>query len=569
MTTAAANPSKVPTQTLRSERDRFVALAFCWADILLELDGHGTVMYAAGALKPLIGKAAEDVVGSPVENIVAPADRQTFRDLLAAARKRERIDNAHVRLAGANIISQPMAFAGYQLQDLNGHFFVALRHSPPAKRATGFGKRTKDEETGLYDGDSFIDMVTHKIAGDEDCDHSMSLIMLPGYEDLRKRLVETAEHELLAELGAYLREQTVDGEAAARLGVDRFGVVHAPDVDVDELRSHIAHMTKAVDPLREGTLVEAATFDLAAAAVGDEDVANGIVHAINRFRNEKGSDFSLQGLSSSLSNLARDAIGAVKTLKEIIANKDFEVAFQPIVNTRTGAIHHFEALARFPARYGNKSPFEHITLGEETGLISEFDLAMVEKLIDWMRRTQPLNSKTMVAVNISGFSVGSLSYLARFTQVLKANPWLRGRLIVEITESSRMFDLASANDFVQRLREQNIAVCLDDFGTGAANFQYLAVLDVDLVKVDGTAIQQAQKGRKGKAFMTALVGFCRELGIRTVAEMVEDEAQLTFARECGFSFVQGYLMGKPAPEINGFAKAIPAHLFPQSLRTVR
>ncbi len=241
--------------------------------------------------------------------------------------------------------------------------------------------------------------------------------------------------------------------------------------------------------------------------------------------------------------------------------------FQPIIDTRTGAIHHYEALARFPTICGAQSPYEQITFAEETGLIADFDLAMTRKVLDWLASGAALNGETCVAVNISGKSLGSTACLSALDVLLRENAWARGRLMFEITESAHLGNLAAANAFVQHLRRQGFPVCLDDFGAGAANFEYLSSLEIDIVKLDGAAVRGARSAHKGRAFLKALVGLCRELGVVTVAEMIEDEAALEFVRGCGVHFVQGYLFGRPAPDVRAFRSAIPARLFPTKVTT--
>ena len=86
---------------------------------------------------------------------------------------------------------------------------------------------------------------------------------------------------------------------------------------------------------------------------------------------------------------------------------------------------------------------------------------------------------------------------------------------------------------------------------------------MDIVKLDGDAIRGARKAHKGKAFMKAFVGLCRELGVVTVGEMIDDDAGLAFVRECGVQYVQGYLFGRPSPDIRVFKNTVPAELFPK------
>jgi EAL domain-containing protein (putative c-di-GMP-specific phosphodiesterase class I) len=255
-------------------------------------------------------------------------------------------------------------------------------------------------------------------------------------------------------------------------------------------------------------------------------------------------------------------------IKRVASTGDFDAVLQPVVDACTGRIHHYEALARFPGAGVALSAHEHISLAERTGLITVFDLAMVRKMIAWLESRGRRHGDLRVAVNVSGRSLGSPPCLADLEALLGENPWLRGRLMFEITESAHIGNLVAANSFLQRLRRRGFMVCLDDFGAGAADFEYLGCLEVDIVKLDGAWLGGARAPR-GEAYFRALTGLCRELGIATVAEMVEDEAGLALARNCGATYVQGFLFGMPSAEPGTFAHSIPARLFPPQPASAR
>lgn len=96
-------------------------------------------------------------------------------------------------------------------------------------------------------------------------------------------------------------------------------------------------------------------------------------------------------------------------------------------------------------------------------------------------------------------------------------------------------------------------VCLDDFGSGAAAFQYLQALEVDVVKIDGGYVKSACATAEGKLFLKAMAGLLQELGIAAIAEMVEDDDHLAVIRDCGIGFAQGYVFGRPSTDIGSFA----------------
>jgi EAL domain-containing protein (putative c-di-GMP-specific phosphodiesterase class I) len=239
------------------------------------------------------------------------------------------------------------------------------------------------------------------------------------------------------------------------------------------------------------------------------------------------------------------------------------VAFHPILDVRSGAVHHYEALVRFDGNF-DISPYKRITFAEETGLINEFDIAMARKCVEWLRKHK--GDKVSLAVNISGMSVDNAQYTKELHELLDADTWLKHFLLFEITESARVADLKKANAFVQGLRGKGFHVCLDDFGAGAASFQYLSVLEVDVVKLDGSAVKNAQSAPKGRAFLKALTTLCKTMQVETIAEMVDSRETLEFVRDCGVEYVQGWLFGKPDADPWQFIKKLDRRLFAEKPR---
>ncbi|MFT5540251.1 MAG: EAL domain-containing protein (putative c-di-GMP-specific phosphodiesterase class I) [Alphaproteobacteria bacterium] len=163
-----------------------------------------------------------------------------------------------------------------------------------------------------------------------------------------------------------------------------------------------------------------------------------------------------------------------------------------------------------------------------------------------------------VAVNLSGTSIASKPFVMKLHKLLAQYAGFAGSLIFEITESAKIRDLEKVNATVQSLRRAGHKVCLDDFGAGAAAFQYLRDLEVDVVKIDGAYVKGALKTEKGMAFLRAMAGLCNDLGITTIAEMVEDQQSRQFLRDCGVGYGQGYLFGRPSFDISSFEAPGPS-----------
>lgn len=559
--TAKARPAAAAHDSLKTERDRFVALAFCWADFLLEVDLDENIIFAGGPWKGLSGISADELKGRKLTDIVHADDVELMRSLLGVARRQGRIEDVDIRFQGQRSSPLPISFAGYFLEDLGSHFFLAMRVSRNTGAGLVTGGHVREGDSNLFDAESFADVLGGKLKAAKEAgveDNQLTLINMEGIGELKGRLDEHQQAELDKTLGVYLRANSVDGDSAAQIDEGKFGLVHAEDMNVQNLQTQLADVAREFDPTHKGVAIEAATMEVDAENITEEDLANGLVYAINRFKEEGAGAMDLHDLSSNLSSLVKDAANKVSTFKSTVANRDFHLVFHPIVNVMTGEIHHYEALTRFEE---GVSPFEIITMAEETGLIPEFDLAVVEKGLEFLN-TIPRNSSTSIAVNISGQSVANDWYVDNLHKILMDNKWAEGRLLFEITESARMEDLDRANNFIQRLRKDHYHVSLDDFGAGAASFGYLMRLEVDVVKLDGPVVKDAQLARRGKALLESMATLCRNLGIETIAEMVDNQQGLDFVRKCGIDYAQGYLFGKPNADTKVFNMAKYIHLFP-------
>lgn len=555
------NDEGLRLEGLKADRDRYVSLAFCWADLLFELDRQFAVLFAAGATSAFFGRSGDALVGTSFRDLVAPADVPMLGQIMRQIAKTGRSQDNVIRMIGpqGNLIW--VSLAAYCLDPVQGHFFVGLRRSRPSEKADRLSRPEPGRE-GLYDSGSFAELAADRLkkiqsAGEQ---AHVTLLSIPTYKDLADRLTSRDSATLASSVSDFLKANSVGGDSAAKVGDGQFSILHAATTRIETVVGQIEALTRRVDPTGKGAAVESATLTMDAADISEADLSRGLLYALTKFRETDGSGLSIADLAANMSSLVEEAVTEVSRFRSVVSQASFYVALQPIIQIHTGDIHHYEALCRFNAKPG-ESPFKTITFAEETGLIHDFDLAMARKVIEWLGHYPRNNDKVRVAVNVSGFSIGRPAYIDSLMWLLKDNAWTRGKLMFEITESARMSDLQSANNFIQALRSRGYHVCLDDFGAGAASFQYLSVLDVDVVKLDGSAVKNAQRAPKGRAFLSALTELCRRMHVETIAEMVDTEETLLFCRECGCSYVQGFLFGKPSPDIADFSPLPQGGLF--------
>ncbi len=546
---------------MSSAREKFVAFAFCWADALIELDQGRRILFAAGATRPLMGAPAEQLIGQNFTQLVDPKDRVLVDQLLAMTSKRGRIHNVTIHLLSPDGSKHPVSFAGYVLPDLKDHHFLALR-STTQLNAAGDEEAgvERDKETGLLTGNSFSEMAVKQLnaaaAGGQAAE--VTLVNLPGFEKFYEGLSKDEQAVLKNTVGTTLHANSIDGNSAGEIGDGKFGIVTAAGMDVAALERTLAQATQAFDPTGKGLEVSAGAVPIDTSGISEEDLTKGLVYTINHFREQVGEKFNVKDIAANMNNLVKEAVQSLNKFRGMVGGNDFQVAFHPILHVRTGAVHHYEALVRFNGNY-EESPYKYITFAEETGMITEFDIAMARKCVEWLRKNK--SDRVSLAVNISGRSVDSEEYAKQLHELLDQDSWLKDFILFEITESARVADLQRANNFTQALRQKGFHVCLDDFGAGAASFQYLSVLEVDVVKLDGSAVKNAQSAPKGRAFMKALTTLCKTMKVETIAEMIDTKDTLEFVRDCGVDYVQGWLFGKPDQDPWSFIKKLDRRLF--------
>jgi len=278
--------------------------------------------------------------------------------------------------------------------------------------------------------------------------------------------------------------------------------------------------------------------------LSEQEAARAVAFAVKRLSDRGGEGLTLTSLRRGFGAAVETAVARFGDLRCAIVTGGFALVFQPIVALADRRPHHYEVLARFPE---GPDPFEVVRFGEEIGLIEELDLAICRKAIAVLEQ----NPALALAVNLSGRSVESAGFRGALAELLRAHCGLHHRLIFELTESYAIERVAEAASFLAGLREQGCALCLDDFGAGAAAYHYLRHFEIDFVKIDGPFLKAAGTHPRDRALVRSICQLCRELGIGVIGEMIEDEAACTAAAALGIGYGQGRLFGAPAAAIPG------------------
>ncbi|MEW9612908.1 EAL domain-containing protein [Shinella sp. S4-D37] len=234
-----------------------------------------------------------------------------------------------------------------------------------------------------------------------------------------------------------------------------------------------------------------------------------------------------------------------KLRKALDTKSGLFVFYQPIVNIETGKVTAREALIRWhhPQR-GWVSPGEFIPIAEQSSLIDQIgDFVLDQACRDAVGR----KDGARVAVNISASQLGKGTLAQTVLSALVTSGLSPDRLEIEVTETALLGTEAFAMDDLRRLRDMGVRVALDDFGTGYSSLAHLRIFPFDKIKIDGSFVKEAVDRPESAAVVKAVADLGKRLGVTTVAEGVETQAQFDRIREEGCTEVQGYLCGRPAP----------------------
>ena len=261
----------------------------------------------------------------------------------------------------------------------------------------------------------------------------------------------------------------------------------------------------------------------------------------------RGAQSFWQRAATDVGELER-SVSLMGELDEAIASGQIEVFYQPKYHLRERRVTSVEALVRWrhPAR-GFIGPDLFIPIAERTNRIAPLTLHMLSQVIQDVSGWQAAHPGITAAVNISAKLLSAADFNAAVERIIAAAPVAPSTLVFEVTESATLSDAGAAIAALRRYRELGIAVSMDDYGTGQSTLTYLRQLPLSELKIDRSFVQFAHQNRDDGVLVRSTIELAHQLGLKVVAEGVEDAACLDFLAAAGCDLVQGYLISRPLP----------------------
>jgi diguanylate cyclase (GGDEF)-like protein len=373
---------------------------------------------------------------------------------------------------------------------------------------------------------------------------SAMFIDLDGFKGVNDTFGHPVGDELLRVVAARIKSVLRETDTIGRLGGDEFVVLVQGGADLIARRI-LAVLREPFDlgtgnPITITTSIGIATGDREAARdlLRDADIA--LYEAKGAGRNR------IAEFRHEMHIAAHDRLALESDLRGALARSELFLVYQPILDLESGAVTAAEALLRWQhATRGLVPPTEFIALAEESGVIVDIGAWVLETACEQAAQWAAAGWPIKMSVNVSARQLDDPGLVRAVRHALNRSGLDPGQLVIEITETALMRDAENAADVLGELTASGIHVAIDDFGTGYSSLAYLQQFPVDALKIDRTFIGSSSHSSESDALIGTLVQLGRSLGLHTVAEGVEDIAQLARLQELGCDRGQGYLFAPP------------------------
>ena len=375
--------------------------------------------------------------------------------------------------------------------------------------------------------------------------HSIITIAVTSIPIIAQAFGQSAAETVMQDLENELREELPEKSQLYRVNRDQFGLI-MHNCDSNCAKAIIETINETIREYGAGSSVGAvhtsSICGFTCFKSNESEAATIIDRAFTDLNRHPGMLHAALMQDPEDSMMARQQMGLANYLSKAIAEDKLRLAYQPIVNSKTGEIDYYEALLRLVDKKGRvSSAGALIPIAERMGLINIVDRKVLEMVIKELE-TYP---NVKLALNVSNLTTENPDWLLHIQGLLRDRPDVASRLTVEITETAAQRDLRRTAYFVAMLQELGCLVSLDDFGSGYTSFRQLKTLSVDSVKIDGGFIRDLTNNPDNRFFVKTLLEFTELFGLKSVAEYVENGEIAKVLMELGVDYMQGYYLGKP------------------------
>ncbi len=534
-------------EELRASGEQFRSLVESAPDAILITDSYGHVVLVNSRAEQLFGLDRDQLTTRMGEQLV-PEIEWTGRPPAADAAAGIEVERRGVASDGTTF---PVEVTLSPLERPEGPWTIAVVRDVTER------KRLEQELEQAADHDALTGLLNRARlereldAAIENVERSRSVAVLlvldlDRIRDINDSLGPGVGDELISGVAAAIAERIRPTDTLARLDGDEFALILSrTDVaGAEVLAEELLTLVREFSLERDGTFVRTtASVGIAPITTG-ADTAQSLLAAADVALNEakeNGRD-RVSTYTQDSHRRASERHTWSERIRRALEHDHFTLHAQPILDLRTGRTTHAELLIRMEDDGTLIAPGEFLPTAERTGSITAIDRWVIREAA----RLAAAQPDGLLELNLSARSLADLELPVYIEQELERAGADPSSLIFEITETAAIANLASAASLAERLTSLGCRFALDDFGVGFGSFYYLKRLPLHYIKIDGDFIQSLTRSQTDQHVTKAIVDVAQGMGLKTIAEFVEDAETLDLLRTYGVDYAQGFHIGRPA-----------------------
>ena len=516
------------------------------SSVVSKTDINGRITYVNDKFCELSGYSREELIGNS-HNIVRHPDissaiyrelwdtiknKQTWRGVI-----RNRAKDGHTYYVDSLIM--PILGMDGEIKE-----YMSIRHdiTKVIEQENQIREHVIDPLTGMPNRLKLLEDM-EKYSEDEEI--ILCILDIDGFNKINDFFGHTIGDKVICDVAKGIYQKLGERYKVYRIGADVYALLAINTTQILKCTNEVEESLLALEevPIREDDKEVFFTISAGIAKGFKKDI---MIFADIALKESKSKKRRISIFEDSFYNPAKfeENLLYLKKLKTAIENDKIVPYFQPIYNIGNKRIEKYECLIRMIDEDGKIiSPFFFLDVAKKAKLYSKLTKIMIEKSFNMFKDNQYEFSINLTIEDIlCSESVGFL--------VEKINEYgVANRLVLEVVESEEIENFQLINDFFDTLRELGCKIAIDDFGTGYSNFEYLAKLNVDYIKLDGSLIKNIVLDKSAYLVAKTIHDFCGNINAKSIAEFIENEEVMNKLSEIGIDYAQGYFIGKPEPEL--------------------
>ena len=548
--------NRMQDQVLETE-NRARAVMDNVADAILILDEHGEIKTANPAVRTLFGYETDELAGEKLTRLIAEDDGDLVASFLEAGhpgRSGDEQEAVGQRKDGARF---PVALSISDMKVGRQHYRIAIIRDITVHKEQVQAlehQALHDDLTGLPNRVLLADRVEHAILSARRNQSSLALLLtdLDHFKEINDTLGHHYGDLILKQVAQRMQKLVRSSDTVARLGGDEFAIL-LPTADREQARRIVEKMIKAIEQpfeLQGKTYILGSSTGIALYPEHGEDGSILLQRADVAMYLAKREHLGYAVYEPDQDQHSVEFLTLKSELRKAIKNRQLVLNYQPVIDMKSGRVTGVEALARWnhPQR-GLLMPDEFIPLAEQTGLIRDVTTWVLTEAARQCREWRSLGLELRIAVNLSVYNLYDTRFPEHVVRIIGELGSSRAALRLEITETAIMSGPSNALEILNRLSVQGVRISIDDFGTGYSSLSYLKQLPVDELKIDKSFVTGMAVDNNDSVIVRSTIDLAHNIGLKVVAEGVEDEQTYRLLRGLHCDSAQGFYMSRPlSPE---------------------